>query len=50
MLEAPSIVVIQDSRDQVFGAFAANPWKKRKGFFGTGETFLFKLEHIGYTN
>lgn len=41
-----SIIIIKTTKNQVFGAFCSQPWSNRlprPKFFGTGETFLFKL-------
>jgi hypothetical protein len=38
-----TIIVIQDSQGNVFGAYASAPWKKGKYFYGTGESFLFSF-------
>eukprot|EP01098_Paradermamoeba_levis_P007030 TRINITY_DN2924_c0_g1_i4.p1 TRINITY_DN2924_c0_g1~~TRINITY_DN2924_c0_g1_i4.p1 ORF type:complete len:265 (-),score=53.09 TRINITY_DN2924_c0_g1_i4:117-911(-) len=40
----PSILVVQDAAGFVFGAFVSDRWKiQKKNYYGTGETFLFKL-------
>ena len=39
----PTILVIQDKAGHVFGGFASGVWKIKERFFGSGETFLFKL-------
>lgn len=44
-----TIIIIQSTSDEVFGAFCAGAWYERKtnsrniSYFGTGETFLFRL-------
>lgn len=38
------IILIRDSEGFDFGAFVSESWKMSKNkFFGTGETFLFKV-------
>jgi hypothetical protein len=39
----PSLLLVEDSMGGVFGAYVSEAWVKQKGFYGTGETFLFKL-------
>ena len=41
---SPTILVVQDMRKHVFGVFAPDPWRVHHKFYGTGETFVFKLE------
>ncbi|KAJ8287482.1 hypothetical protein COCON_G00001410 [Conger conger] len=42
-LESPVLIVIKDSRSQVFGSFLSHPLRLSETFYGTGETFLFML-------
>jgi hypothetical protein len=37
------IIAIQDSENKVFGGFITTDLTKNQDFFGTGDTFLFKL-------
>lgn len=37
----PSVMVIQDQTGCVFGGFASEFWRPEKGYFGTGESFVF---------
>ncbi|XP_061824276.2 oxidation resistance protein 1 isoform X1 [Nerophis lumbriciformis] len=41
--DSPTLVVIKDALDEVFGAFLSHPLKLSEAFYGTGETFLFML-------
>ncbi|ORX72554.1 hypothetical protein BCR32DRAFT_272259 [Anaeromyces robustus] len=38
------ILVIRDTEDNIFGAYTSEPFKKHNGFYGNGETFLWKFE------
>ncbi|ORX76640.1 TLD-domain-containing protein [Anaeromyces robustus] len=38
------VLVIKDSNDNIFGCFTAEPFKMHNGFYGTGESFLFKVK------
>eukprot|EP00826_Nyctotherus_ovalis_P001512 TRINITY_DN10242_c0_g1_i5.p1 TRINITY_DN10242_c0_g1~~TRINITY_DN10242_c0_g1_i5.p1 ORF type:complete len:179 (-),score=22.61 TRINITY_DN10242_c0_g1_i5:217-753(-) len=40
----PTLLVVQDSRKTVFGAFATEKWKLSERFYGTGEAFLFSFK------
>eukprot|EP01091_Cochliopodium_minus_P018600 TRINITY_DN7586_c0_g1_i1.p1 TRINITY_DN7586_c0_g1~~TRINITY_DN7586_c0_g1_i1.p1 ORF type:complete len:490 (-),score=83.96 TRINITY_DN7586_c0_g1_i1:8-1369(-) len=40
---SPSIIVVQDTNKHVFGVYSSNAFEIKKNFFGTGETFLFKI-------
>jgi len=49
----PSLIIVEDTMGEVFGAYVSEAWSKQKGFYGTGETFLFKLrpaEKRGFWN
>lgn len=37
----PSILVIEDAKGCIFGGFASEPWRVEKGYYGTGESFVF---------
>ena len=39
----PTVLIVRDRRDHVFGAFAAESWRREPSpsFYGTGEGFLF---------
>jgi LysM repeat protein len=49
--KGPNIILIEDSKNCVFGAFVSEHWEPRKGFYGSGESFLFTLfpEFNAYT-
>jgi hypothetical protein len=38
-----SLVFIEDSKGNVFGAFASDYWRIQDEYYGTGDTFLFQL-------
>lgn len=40
----PTVMVIQDGSDFVFGCYCSEAWKMGPRFYGTGETFVFQLE------
>eukprot|EP00300_Choanocystis_sp_HF-7_P015066 c18922_g1_i2.p1 GENE.c18922_g1_i2~~c18922_g1_i2.p1 ORF type:complete len:742 (+),score=138.58 c18922_g1_i2:224-2449(+) len=39
----PSIIVIKDNFDHVFGGFASEEWRNSQKYYGTGESFVFTL-------
>ena len=39
----PNILVIQDFKGWVFGAFCSESWVRSQNFYGKGETFLFSF-------
>ena len=39
-----TLLVVRDSKGAVFGAFCAEPWARVRGYFGTGDCFLFTFE------
>jgi len=44
----PSIVVVQSEHGDIFGGYASQSWRvRRRGFFGTGECFLFRIATKG---
>jgi hypothetical protein len=40
-----SILAIETLEGEVFGAFTAEPWRKNWNYFGSGESFLWKMRH-----
>ncbi|KAJ1476227.1 TLD-domain-containing protein, partial [Baffinella frigidus] len=38
-----TVLLVKDDAGHTFGAFVPSPWKNAKGFYGTGECFVFKL-------
>ncbi|KAL6632313.1 TLD-domain-containing protein [Neocallimastix sp. 'constans'] len=38
------VLAIKDDNDNIFGCFTAEPFKINNGFYGTGESFLFKVQ------
>lgn len=38
------VLVIKDDNDNIFGCFTAEPFRINNGFYGTGESFLFKVQ------
>jgi LysM repeat protein len=41
--KGPNILVIEDSKNYVFGAFVSEYWKPSRGYYGAGQSFLFTL-------
>lgn len=41
---APSILIIKDAAEHIFGAYCSEAWKVAPRFYGTGESFVFELE------
>uniref|UniRef100_A0A7S4L149 TLDc domain-containing protein n=2 Tax=Guillardia theta TaxID=55529 RepID=A0A7S4L149_GUITH len=39
-----TIMLIKDSGGSAFGAFIPFPWKQSKDFYGTGESFVFRMK------
>ncbi|KAM9372288.1 TLD domain-containing protein 2 [Phaethornis superciliosus] len=42
-LGSPALLLIRDTEAQAFGVFSATAIRRSKGFYGTGETFLFSF-------
>jgi len=40
-----SVLAIETVDGEVFGAFTSKPWRKSWGYYGDGETFLWKMRH-----
>lgn len=40
-----SVLAIETVDGEVFGVFASKPWRKSWGYYGDGETFLWKMRH-----
>jgi len=40
---SPMIILIRDSKKSVFGGFSSVPWRPEKSYYGTGESFVFRL-------
>ena len=40
----PTILLVKDSSDFIFGGYCSEAWKMGPRFYGTGETFVFQLE------
>jgi hypothetical protein len=45
--EGPTLVVVRDDGDAIFGVFATESWKPHFGHYGTGECFLWRVEGDG---
>jgi hypothetical protein len=39
-----SIFIVKDSQGAVFGGFASHKWEIKRGFYGGGETFVWKVD------
>ena len=39
----PTLIVVQDTSKNVFGAYVTESWHINQFFYGTGESFLFKF-------
>lgn len=39
----PTLLVVLDAQGHIFGGFASESWRTSRRYFGTGETFLFKV-------
>jgi len=40
-----TIIAIQTTGGDVFGSFTSSPWQIKKGSFGNGESFVWKMQH-----
>ncbi len=40
----PTLVLIQDTANNVFGIYASQHWHSAKEFYGTGECFVFSFK------
>mmetsp|Transcript_7399 Transcript_7399/g.16137 ORF Transcript_7399/g.16137 Transcript_7399/m.16137 type:complete len:612 (+) Transcript_7399:171-2006(+) len=40
-----TILAVETTNGEVFGAFASSPWRWKKCYFGTGEAFLWRMRH-----
>mmetsp|Transcript_1813 Transcript_1813/g.3222 ORF Transcript_1813/g.3222 Transcript_1813/m.3222 type:complete len:596 (-) Transcript_1813:1785-3572(-) len=40
-----TILAIETTAGDVFGAFTSSPWRTSHGYFGTGEAFLWRMRH-----
>ncbi|CAM9694865.1 unnamed protein product [Pylaiella littoralis] len=41
--EDPTFLIVEDMKGEVFGGFAASAWASGHQYYGTGESFLFKI-------
>lgn len=41
--KGPTIMVVQDTRDNIFGAFCATSWQNSQDIYGNGRAFVFTL-------
>ena len=39
-----TLLVVRDDRGAVFGAFAPEPWERVRGYFGSGDAWVFTFE------
>lgn len=42
--KAPTVLLVRDMKKHVFGAFCSEPWRISSRYYGTGETFVFRVE------
>lgn len=40
----PTVLIVRDMKKHVFGAFCSEPWRISSRYYGTGETFIFRVE------
>lgn len=43
----PTLTIVRDDGDAVFGVFGTEAWRPHFGHYGTGECFLFRIESDG---
>ena len=43
---SPTLLVVEDMDGSVFGAYASESWRISTKYYGTGETFVFKLSPV----
>lgn len=41
--EGPTILVIKDKEDYIYGGYASQPWEKHGDFYGDLKCFLFQM-------
>lgn len=41
--EGPTILVIKDKEDYIYGGYASQPWEKHGDFYGHLKSFLFQM-------
>lgn len=41
---APTVLLVRDMSRNVFGAFCSESWRVSQRYFGTGETFVFRVD------
>lgn len=41
---APTVLLVRDMSKHVFGAFCSESWRVSQRYFGTGETFVFRVD------
>ncbi|TMW56564.1 hypothetical protein Poli38472_006574 [Pythium oligandrum] len=39
--QSPTLIVVKDDQDNIFGGFGSDEWHRSTQYFGNGETFLF---------
>ncbi|OQS02280.1 hypothetical protein THRCLA_05335 [Thraustotheca clavata] len=42
--QSPTLIVVQDEKNVIFGGFATDEWHPALNYYGTGEAFLFTFE------
>ena len=45
---SPTLLAIETSYGEVFGAFTTSPWREHKNFYGSCEAFLWRLKQSRY--
>ncbi|KDO32128.1 hypothetical protein SPRG_03345 [Saprolegnia parasitica CBS 223.65] len=43
--QSPTLVVVQDDQNVIFGGFASDEWHHALNYYGNGESFLFTFEN-----